>query len=200
MSSGSAIRGSRIGSSPMRPDERSEPAPRRQVTYYCAAGHDSIIRFAAEAANPDTWDCPRCGQPAGLDPSDPPGRARTEPYKSHLAYVKERRSDADGAAILADLTALNAGVSLRTRRFTAFVLRTAAVATIVVALGFGAWKWNTRPGPQFPPVAPGVFANSVAVLPLTNATGDPRLELFADGLSDEVLHAVQRERKGLNFP
>ena len=25
---------------------------------------------------------------------------RTEPYKTHLAYVKERRSDADGAAIL----------------------------------------------------------------------------------------------------
>jgi hypothetical protein len=23
-----------------------------------------------------------------------------EPYKTHLAYVKERRSDADGAAIL----------------------------------------------------------------------------------------------------
>ncbi|MDT7561603.1 MAG: hypothetical protein QOG76_227, partial [Pseudonocardiales bacterium] len=25
---------------------------------------------------------------------------RNEPYKTHLAYVKERRSDADGAAIL----------------------------------------------------------------------------------------------------
>ena len=25
---------------------------------------------------------------------------RTEPYKTHLAYVKERRSDADGEAIL----------------------------------------------------------------------------------------------------
>jgi hypothetical protein len=25
-----------------------------------------------------------------------------EPYKTHLAYVKERRSDEDGAAILAE--------------------------------------------------------------------------------------------------
>jgi hypothetical protein len=25
-----------------------------------------------------------------------------EPYKTHLAYVKERRSDADGEAILAE--------------------------------------------------------------------------------------------------
>ena len=105
MSSGSAIRGSRVGSSPMRPDERSEPAPRREVTYWCAAGHTVEVRFAADVAPPETWDCVRCGQPAGLDRANPPGRLRVEPYKSHLAYVKERRSDADGAAILAEALA-----------------------------------------------------------------------------------------------
>ncbi|MEU8820999.1 RNA polymerase-binding protein RbpA [Actinoplanes sp. NPDC048796] len=105
MSSGSAIRGSRIGSSPMRPDERTEPAPRREVTYFCAAGHVSDILFAAEASPPETWDCPRCGQPAGLDGKNPPGRLRSEPYKSHLAYVKERRSDEDGAKILEEALA-----------------------------------------------------------------------------------------------
>jgi hypothetical protein len=105
VSSGSAIRGSRVGSSPMRPDERSEPAPRREVTYWCAAGHESDVRFAADVVPPEAWDCPRCGQPAGLDPAKPPGRTRSEPYKSHLAYVKERRSDADGEAILAEALA-----------------------------------------------------------------------------------------------
>ena len=30
----------------------------------------------------------------------PPGPPRSEPYKTHLAYVKERRTDSDGAAIL----------------------------------------------------------------------------------------------------
>ncbi|HEV7962026.1 MAG TPA: RNA polymerase-binding protein RbpA [Actinoplanes sp.] len=105
MSSGSAIRGSRVGSSPMRPDERSEPAPRREVTYWCAAGHESDVRFAADVVPPEAWDCPRCGQPAGLDREKPPGRMRAEPYKSHLAYVKERRSDADGEAILAEALA-----------------------------------------------------------------------------------------------
>src|SRR3954467_12424322 len=99
VSSGSAIRGSRVGSSPMRPDERSEPAPRREVTYFCAAGHASLIKFSAEAPAPEVWDCPRCGQPAGLDGENPPGRLRAEPYKSHLAYVKERRSDEDGAKL-----------------------------------------------------------------------------------------------------
>ncbi|GGQ51249.1 RNA polymerase-binding protein RbpA [Couchioplanes azureus] len=105
MSSGSAIRGSRIGSSPMRPDERSELAPCREVRYWCSGGHEVEVRFAADAPPPETWDCTRCGQPAGLDPANPPGRMRVEPYKSHLAYVKERRSEADGAAILAEALA-----------------------------------------------------------------------------------------------
>ena len=37
---------------------------------------------------------------AGQDPLNPPSPPRTEPYKTHLAYVKERRTEADGAAIL----------------------------------------------------------------------------------------------------
>jgi len=98
----SAIRGSRVGSAPMRPSERCEPAPRREVSYWCARDHRTDVLLAADAPPPDTWDCQRCGQPAGRDPQNPPGRARTEPYKSHLAYVKERRSDADGAALLAE--------------------------------------------------------------------------------------------------
>jgi hypothetical protein len=89
----------------MRPTERSEPAPRRTVRYFCAAAHIIDIHLAADADTPEVWDCPRCGQPAGLDQFNPPGRARAEPYKTHLAYVKERRSEEDGAAILAEALA-----------------------------------------------------------------------------------------------
>ncbi|PUB25289.1 RNA polymerase binding protein RbpA [Promicromonospora sp. AC04] len=35
-----------------------------------------------------------------MDPVNPPAPVRNEPYKTHLAYVKERRSDEDGAALL----------------------------------------------------------------------------------------------------
>jgi hypothetical protein len=39
---------------------------------------------------------------------------RNEPYKTHLAYVKERRSDADGEAILQEaLEALRARKIIR---------------------------------------------------------------------------------------
>jgi hypothetical protein len=81
------------------------------VAYWCRNDHRSEIPIAADAEPPALWDCPRCGQPAGQDAQNPPGRARTEPYKTHLAYVKERRSDAEGEAILAEALA-----ALRQRR------------------------------------------------------------------------------------
>ncbi|AEA25604.1 RNA polymerase-binding protein RbpA [Pseudonocardia benzenivorans] len=100
MSGGNAIRGTRVGAGPMGESERGETAPRVRVAYFCATGHETRPSFAADAEIPETWDCPRCGLPAGRDHTSPPAAPRNEPYKTHLAYVKERRSDADGAAIL----------------------------------------------------------------------------------------------------
>ena len=105
MAGGSAIRGSRVGAGPMGEAERGEPAPRRRISYWCANAHESRPSFADEAEIPDTWDCPRCGMPAGQDRETPPTAPKNEPYKTHLAYVKERRSDADGEAILAEALA-----------------------------------------------------------------------------------------------
>ena len=100
MASGSAIRGSRVGAGPMGEAERGDAAPRHRVAFYCANGHETRPSFATEAAVPAEWDCPRCGLPAGRDKDNPPAAPKIEPYKTHLAYVKERRSDADGEAIL----------------------------------------------------------------------------------------------------
>lgn len=80
--------------------ERGEAAPRQEVAFYCGQGHESLPAFAADAVVPEYWDCPRCGLPASQDQDNPPPIPRNEPYKTHLAYVKERRSDADGAALL----------------------------------------------------------------------------------------------------
>jgi len=100
VASGSAIRGSRVGAGPMGEAERGDAAPRHRVAFYCANGHETRPSFATEAAVPTEWDCPRCGLPAGRDKENPPAAPKIEPYKTHLAYVKERRSDADGEAIL----------------------------------------------------------------------------------------------------
>ncbi len=100
MAGGNAIRGTRVGAGPMGESERGESAPRRRIAFFCANGHETRPAFAAEAAEPDTWECPRCGFPAGRDRKNPPEPPRIEPYKTHLAYVRERRSDSDGNAIL----------------------------------------------------------------------------------------------------
>jgi hypothetical protein len=80
--------------------ERGEAAPRVRVSFWCANMHETRPSFASDAAVPENWDCPRCGLPAGQDESAPPAPPKNEPYKTHLAYVKERRSDKDGKAIL----------------------------------------------------------------------------------------------------
>jgi hypothetical protein len=82
--------------------ERGDTAPRRLVTFFCAKGHETTPSFAFEAAVPESWDCPKCGLPASSDRANPPAAPRNEPYKTHLAYVRERRTDADGESILAE--------------------------------------------------------------------------------------------------
>jgi hypothetical protein len=106
---GNAIRGTRVGAGPVGESERGESAPRQRIAFYCANGHETQPSFALDADQPETWDCPRCGLPAGQEKDNPPAPPRTEPYKTHLAYVRERRSDADGAALLDEaLTRLRA--------------------------------------------------------------------------------------------
>jgi len=105
VTSGNAVRGRRVGAGPMGEPDRGAAAPCIRVSFWCADRHQTRLRFAVDALVPETWDCPRCGNPAGQNEQDPPARPRSEPYKSHLAYVKERRSDSDGAAILAEALA-----------------------------------------------------------------------------------------------
>ncbi|MEZ5186354.1 MAG: RNA polymerase-binding protein RbpA [Candidatus Nanopelagicales bacterium] len=100
MAGGSAIRGSRVGAGPMGEAERGEAAPRKQISFYCSNGHESRPSFSQDAAPPAEWDCPRCGLPAGTDQDNPPAPPRVEPYKTHLAYVKERRSGGEADALL----------------------------------------------------------------------------------------------------
>lgn len=96
----SAIRGSRVGAGPMGEGARGEAAPRQTVTYHCSRDHHSEVAFAIEAVVPQTWDCPKCGLPASEDRDNPPPARKVEPYKTHLAYVKERRSEDEAADLL----------------------------------------------------------------------------------------------------
>lgn len=101
--SGSAIRGSRVGAGPMGEQDRGYQAERVQRSYYCINGHVQNPQFAAHidpTEIPDVIDCPNCGLPAGQDKMNPPQTAKHEPYKTHLAYVKERRTPEEAKALL----------------------------------------------------------------------------------------------------
>ncbi|MFP5289662.1 MAG: RNA polymerase-binding protein RbpA, partial [Actinomycetes bacterium] len=114
VSGGSAIRGSRVGSGPMGEQDRGVHADRIAVSYWDAHGNETVRHFAAnlpEEEIPEVIDSPTSGLPAGRDKDNPPQLAKNEPYKTHLAYVKERRSDKEAADILDEALAL-----LRSRR------------------------------------------------------------------------------------
>ncbi len=100
----SAIRGSRVGAGPMGEAERGDQIERAAVSYWCSKGHEVRPSFAVEETVeiPAQWDCPKCGLPAGRDKANPPKAVVNIPYKTHLAYVKERRSDTEGEQLLED--------------------------------------------------------------------------------------------------
>jgi hypothetical protein len=58
---------------------------------------------------PHSLQMPPFRTPANLDSLNPPPPPKIEPYKTHLAYVKERRTDKEAADILTEaLQALRA--------------------------------------------------------------------------------------------
>lgn len=96
MAGGSAIRGSRVGAGPLGETERGQSIAKLPISYWCSAGHETVIRFAHDVeveTIPELWDCPTCGLPAGQNQANPPQPPKNEPYKTHLAYVMERRGE-----------------------------------------------------------------------------------------------------------
>ena len=102
-SGGSAIRGSRVGSGPMGEQDRGYHADRVAISYWDALGNETVRYFAANLPAeeiPEVIDSPTTGLPAGRDKDAPPQMPKAEPYKTHLAYVKERRTDDEAAQLL----------------------------------------------------------------------------------------------------
>jgi hypothetical protein len=72
-------------------------------------GHVQSPAFASSVEVeelPVEIDCPNCGLPAGLDQANPPSNSKHETYKTHLAYVKERRTDLEAKQLLEEAIAL----------------------------------------------------------------------------------------------
>lgn len=111
-----AIRGARVGSGPMGEKDYGIRAERVAVSYWDALGNETVRYFVADIAEediPEQIDSPHSGLPAGRDKDNPPAMEKTEPYKTHLAYVKERRTEEEAKDLLEQ-----ALLKLRKRRGT----------------------------------------------------------------------------------
>lgn len=100
-----AIRGARVGSGPMGEKDHGIRADRVAISYWDALGNETVRYFAADvdpAEIPEQIDSPHSGLPAGRDRNSPPQLAKNEPYKTHLAYVKERRTPEEAEQLLED--------------------------------------------------------------------------------------------------
>ena len=87
----------------MGEQDRGFHADRIQVSYWDELGNETVRNFAANLPDdeiPDIIDSPSTGLPAGRDRNNPPSVAKLEPYKTHLAYVKERRTEKEAAELL----------------------------------------------------------------------------------------------------
>ena len=107
-SGGSAIRGSRVGAGPMGEQDRGFHAERVAISYWDAMGNETVRYFAADLPEdeiPEVIDSPSTGLPAGRDKANPPSVAKNEPYKTHLAYVKERRTPEEAVQLLDEAAA-----------------------------------------------------------------------------------------------
>lgn len=84
-------------------EDHGKPLPRIRVSYWCAKGHETTPVFLKlpEDQIPLVWDCRKCGGPASRDGEAAAADALDDGYKSHLEYVKERRSDRDAEDVLA---------------------------------------------------------------------------------------------------
>ncbi|UOQ61850.1 RNA polymerase-binding protein RbpA [Leucobacter rhizosphaerae] len=92
-------------------------AERVQISYWDALGNETVRYFAADIVDediPEQIDSPTTGLPAGRDRENPPVLLKNEPYKTHLAYVKERRTPEEAEELLEA-----ALMKLRQRRGTA---------------------------------------------------------------------------------
>lgn len=100
------LKGRRVGRSAAElrvvsgPKRATGPVRSRLVTFWCRVGHTTTVRLAADIDVPQTWQCGRCGAPAGPDPARPPPPAEADRGRTHLECVQMRRTPEEGERAL----------------------------------------------------------------------------------------------------
>jgi RNA polymerase binding protein RbpA len=104
------LRGYRWGRSTAEPDRDTDLAARQSASFTCRRGHEFTVQFAAEAAPPTIWTCPRhgvadCRRIDVTVTAPEPGIREGKPARTPLVMLYERRTAAELEALLADTLA-----------------------------------------------------------------------------------------------
>ncbi|MHA7155540.1 RNA polymerase-binding protein RbpA [Arthrobacter sp. TMN-50] len=110
VNAGNAFKGTRVGTDSYggmagwQAESGRRPAvvDRTVVSYWCIENHETKPTFAKlhDDEIPEVWECGRCGRAAGRLPGVEPLVDGVEPFKSHLQYAKERRTEEEAAKVL----------------------------------------------------------------------------------------------------
>src|SRR3984957_17507988 len=110
-------------------------------------------------------------------PGTPQSMERRKPRPRGGAEVSDRSPEATGAAVVKPTPS-------RTKR-TAVAIALCLIATAALVFIFRARIFRTNQAAQI---------HSIAVIPLANLSGDPSQEYFADGMTDELITALAKNR------
>jgi TolB-like protein/DNA-binding winged helix-turn-helix (wHTH) protein/Flp pilus assembly protein TadD len=118
----------------------------------------------------------------GPSREDSPDAVSAGPETAQVALPE--RADLLDAEPVPSETVLSAGPAEEpARRGVSGWLRTALLATVLAAIGFGLWRWLGPAGEGGLPQPRYV----IAVLPLKNLSSEPEGDYFSDGLTDELI-------------
>jgi RNA polymerase-binding protein len=96
---------------PVRPtrSQRGQREP-HHLTYRRTDGHHTRPVTETSAVVVEQW-MRRCGRSAGQDPTLSSDSVTPSPFKTHFDHVRDRRSDAEGEALLAEALARRAAIN-----------------------------------------------------------------------------------------
>jgi eukaryotic-like serine/threonine-protein kinase len=160
--------------------------------------------IAAEVLPPSTQLAPEAGAARGTTQEKLARRLRGDLDAIVLkALAKEPAERYDGASSMSEdvqrylhgtpVKARSAPLHYRVSKFlkrnkAVVWLSAIAVIAVLVAIGADRLALSRRVDHALPAFAPP--AHSVAVLPFTNLSGDPKQEYFSDGVSEELINAL----------
>ncbi|HEY5820854.1 MAG TPA: RNA polymerase-binding protein RbpA [Propionibacteriaceae bacterium] len=102
MAKSASLRGVGLGSKSFEGTDGIVLSPRQSIEFDCPAGHHFTVVFSQEAELPATWDCTRCGDPAARSDGYQAAAQNVKPDRTHMDRLRERRTDLELEAILAE--------------------------------------------------------------------------------------------------